>query len=348
MKNIVHRHYGFDLLRILSMMMIITLHYCNFGYGITKVGTVGYNTPILWLLFALGYGAVNLYVLISGYFLCESELKWKKVLHLWLEVIFYSLTIGAVFYFFKDSQLNSVKNFVQIILPITCKTYWFISIYFVMYILSPFLNKFVHTIDKKEFQRLLIILGICFFILNEFVPGTHFIDNTYGYGILWFVYLYFVACYIRMYDLPKLDNKWYLILYILLSLITFFSRVFIRKYMVHSELFRSQYNLLYSYNSITVFGASLALFMFFKNTHFKEIFPNIINMIALSTFGVYLIHDNFLIRNTMYTKLLHVTDFATCSFGIKAGVMIVSILGIFFVCSLIDLIRMLIFKWLKI
>ena len=87
------RKTNIELLRIISMFMIVVYHYCCHGYLIREVGTAGYNTPILWLIYTFCYSAVNIYVLISGYFLCKSEFKWKKVLKIYIEVLFYSVII---------------------------------------------------------------------------------------------------------------------------------------------------------------------------------------------------------------------------------------------------------------
>ena len=337
------RNYNLDILRIISMLMIITLHYCNFGYHIYKTGTVGNKTPILWLIFAFSYVAVNLYVLISGYFLSESKFKWKKVFKLIIEVLFYSIIIGAVFMIFKWRTFTSFRDILKVFLPVLSGTYWFISTYLVMYILSPYLNRFIKTMKEKEYRDFLIICGIIFIICNNIIPGSNMIDSTRGYGILWFMYLYFVAAYIRKYDFPKIKNIYYLGIYVIAILITFGSRYLFMNYLSSIDIFKENQTLLYSYNSITMFIASVSLFLFFKNIKMKEILPKGINNVAVATFGVYLIHENFLVREVLYDKVLKVTYFATKPFYVKASVMIASILAVFCACAIIDMIRKKIF-----
>ena len=341
------RNYGLDLLRIISMIMIVTIHYCTFGYNILKNGSIGSNTPALWLIYAFCFGAVNLYVLLSGYFLCESKFKWKKLFRLWIEVIFYSILIFLILKWTGNLKELLPREKAKIFLPVIGKSYWFVSIYFVMYIISPFLNILVKNLEKKEYQKLLII-GVVLIILNNIIPGTFIIDANYGYGIIWFVYLYLCGAYIRKNDVSIKHNYLLLLSYILFTLLTFGSRYFILKYCQNLELYKNEFNSFYNYNSITIFLASISLFIFFKNLKLKEIFPKLVSKISYSNFGVYLIHVNFILNPVLYEKILKVSYYASQRFIVKSGAMIISVIAVFSICIVIDIIRQLIFKILRI
>ena len=49
-----------------------------------------------WLLEAFCIVAVNVYMMISGYFLCESSFKLSRLLTLWLQLWLYSVGIGVL------------------------------------------------------------------------------------------------------------------------------------------------------------------------------------------------------------------------------------------------------------
>lgn len=344
-KNISKRNYNLELLRILSMLMIITLHYCTFGYRINVVDSLGYNTKVLWLIYAFCFGAVNLYVLISGYFMINSTFKWKKLIKLWIEVLFYSVGIGVIFYLLGKGDFSNIKTMIAVLLPILSKSWWYVTIYFGLYVLSPYINKLLHSLTKKEYQHLLIITSVILLILNSFIPGNYLFDNTQGYGIIWFIYLYMVAAYIRLYDLPKIKPIYYLIGYCIASFITFGSRFFVLKYLSNDPIWMGHEKFLYTYNSITVFVAALCLFMFFKEIKIKSIFEKLVIKISSATFGVYLIHEHFLVRNCLYTDILKVKEFARNDY--KGLIMIGSILGVFIVCTIVDLIRQKIFSYIE-
>ena len=347
-KEIKKRNYNLDILRILSMIMIITLHYCTFGCSIKEYGGIGYPSQPLWIIYAFCHVAVNVYVLISGYFLCESNFKWRKVLRLAIEVWFYSLIIGLVFFLVGKEDFNSFKTALRVFCPLLSRTYWFISIYLIMYIISPFMNKLINVLNKKEYQKFLITVGIIYLICNNFFIGTDLMDSTGGSGILWFIYLYFVSGYIRKYDLPKIKNIYYFCFYCILSIMTYLSRVFILKYLSVLDIYKGQELILYSYNSITVFGGALFLFMFFKNMNLKERWPNFIYKVSLATFGVYLIHEHFFMRSYLFYDLLNISDYVNRGLLVKGGIMLLTVLGIFTICTFIDFIRQWIFKKLEI
>ena len=59
------RNCSLDLLRIISMLMILTLHYLGKGNALTIQSNMKY---VVWFMEIACMISVNLYVLISGYF----------------------------------------------------------------------------------------------------------------------------------------------------------------------------------------------------------------------------------------------------------------------------------------
>ena len=94
----VSRNSNIELLRIIAMIMIIAHHFSvhgEFYYGAERV-----TVTRLWVQFLAMGGkiGVNIFILISGYFLiCASDIKTSKVIRLWLQVFSYSVAIYAVF-----------------------------------------------------------------------------------------------------------------------------------------------------------------------------------------------------------------------------------------------------------
>ncbi len=90
-KSIVNRNLNIEVLRIVSMFMIIA------GHAITHTNILdnisGYNFYIIKFFGIVFNVATNVYVLISGYLLCDKTFKIKKVFNLWFQVFFYSTLI---------------------------------------------------------------------------------------------------------------------------------------------------------------------------------------------------------------------------------------------------------------
>ena len=62
-----------ELLRIISMLMIIMLHLLSFGGMLNTYNTISAKAIFIWLMESLSFVAVNCYVIISGYFLVDSN-----------------------------------------------------------------------------------------------------------------------------------------------------------------------------------------------------------------------------------------------------------------------------------
>ena len=69
--------------------------------------------------------------------------------------------------------------------------------YMGLLIFAPVLNVFVHHVDQSKYLLTLIGLGaISLTLLVKFPLGDTFGG---GYGFLWFIFLYLVAGYVRLY-----------------------------------------------------------------------------------------------------------------------------------------------------
>ena len=150
------------------------------------------------------------------------------------------------------------------------------------------------------------------------------IDYTRGYGIIWLVTLYIIGAYIRLYVKKEHPKYLYLLLYIMFSLLIYVSRLIIGIFNENSRLM----TLYYEYNFITVALSSVCLFMFFKAIKIQSLkLKSAILHIAPFTFAIYLIHEHPLIRNILYSKILHTEKFLNSPFFVLA--MLLSCMGIY-------------------
>ena len=80
---------NFELLRIISMILIVSSHYVLHAPEFTKGLTV--NKYILDFISLGGKIGVNCFILITGFFLVKSEFKLDKFIKLIMEVFTYSI-----------------------------------------------------------------------------------------------------------------------------------------------------------------------------------------------------------------------------------------------------------------
>ena len=201
MENIKNtRKNNIELLRIISMIMIITLHILGHGGLLGNFSPSSVKYYMLWILEGVCYISVNCFVLISGYFNIESKFSLRKLSILLLQVIFYSLIIYLTLCLTGLVQFSPLNLFYSLT-PFTSGSYWFATMYIAMYLLSPFVNKLLNTITKTQHLKLILTTVSLFSI----IPTLAFYSNTFnfggGYGVVWFLVLYIIAGYIRKYKI---------------------------------------------------------------------------------------------------------------------------------------------------
>lgn len=332
------------------MLMIVIWHFYFhgimhglLGQPVYTVGTaLGIANYVLTTYLSIFCSVcVNGYILISGYFLVNKTFKLERILKLWIQTFFYAFILAVVVHFVFP-EIAGIKDILKTFTPIRSREYWFVTMYMGLMMLSPFLAKAAHALTQPQYKILLFVLGI----LNL----TFFFNLPYGdiYGgsmsLLWFVFLFLVAGYIRLYDIHFGKEKyghyfWYISLLI-------FGFVLMR------TIFKAQYHhvsLSYSssaYNGFAFF-LTIALFMWFKNHTFGDtVLVRFLMKIAPYTFGVYLIHDNSFIRTILWYKNIDI-DIYLGSIWLLPMMLSVSI-GVFLACIIIDFLRSEIFHYFKI
>lgn len=90
---------NFEVIRVLAMYFIVIWHFIRHGllyetsptYSFSISGFLDYS--LMQIIMIITVMAVNLYVLITGYFMILSKPKWKKIPHLWFQVFVYSMIL---------------------------------------------------------------------------------------------------------------------------------------------------------------------------------------------------------------------------------------------------------------
>lgn len=178
------------------MAMIVALHVIGHGKAQNETEIVSINFIFINLLKSLSIVAVNCFILISGFYGIFSNFKFKKIITLYKQILFYSISIYGVFWVINKQTITG-NSIISAFLPIITNNWWFITIYLVLYLISPFLNRLLKILTFKEYNRLLIILSIVFVGVSSVIFISNPIDNTGGYSLYNFIYMYIVGAYIR-------------------------------------------------------------------------------------------------------------------------------------------------------
>lgn len=340
--NSFTRQMNLEMLRIVTMFMIIMLHFLAHGGVLNALPSDGLKFYFYWSVAGICYVAVNCYVLITGYFQSISKFRLKKLLLLLMEVFFYSIIIYMGLCLFDIRQFT-VKDFLLALFPTLNSEYWFVTIYIGLYILSPFINWALNQLEHRQHLLLLIMLIALF----SAWPNLFFLSvglNFGGsFGIVWFFVLYCIGAYIRKYS-KKESNVWKWVgSYLILSGLIPFSKFILSKISVKYLNSFVPDSLFYSYNSILVLGASIALFNIFIRIQIKNtFFLHMIRFFSGSVFGIYLIHDNPFIREYMWNTLA-ISQYL--NFKGFPFIMLGTVLLIFMIGTFIDKLRIILFNW---
>ena len=341
------RQANFELLRIIAMLMVITLHYLTKGNVAIKLSQdASLFNHILWLIEAFCNVAVNVYVLISGYFLVEAKWNPSKIMTLILEVLFYSILTPVVLMAFKILPVGewNLYDWMNVLLPIQTEHYWFATAYVVMYLLSPLLSIAIKQMPKKQLQ-ITIGLLLVFFSLTKSINPVHIATDHYGYDFGWFICLFLIAGYIRIYGITLFKNGKRSTLYYIIGTIFTFAICAVFGYICRKTGKLEYYmDMTYSYNYILVLFSSVSLFYTFLYIKMPEgKITNLICRIAPYTFGVYLLHENIAVRLNWPIWLGVNRYIGTPKLLLH---MCVSVLLVFIIGTVIDGIRTLIFRFI--
>lgn len=337
------RKTNIELLRIIAMILIISFHYVyksNFTFEELSVNS--FIVKVFYMFEELG---VNLFILITGYFMVTGKFSVKKLIYLIIEVNFYYLLSILIGQKLGTIQLTTAKDYMMIFFPTIHARYWFITAYIIVYILSPYLNILIQNMKKKEYQRLLMILLLIWCIIPT-IFGVFYntTENMLFYSrLIWLIVMYLVGAYIKLYPIEIFSKKRNSILCTILTFTCMLvSIVIIYKFKnIFEKLGTTEIAYFWTPNTMLMFLLSVSIFEIFLNIKMKSI--KIVNIIASTTLGIYMIHDGVLQRYIWDTIFKTTEHLSNNSWKIIIDIMIATII-IFIVGTIIDLIRQFIEK----
>lgn len=326
------RNSSIELLRIILMIMIIGSHFAGHG-GFIFDSSITF-TKLWWNFTNLGGNlGVDVFVIISGYYLITNDSfksNIKKALKLWGQIFFYSVVIFFVMSAIEKRDYNLIE-ILHAFFPVIYSQWWFASTYFVLYLIHPFINKFLLSLNKKQYQIFLLSIILLWCLIPMFTNSTN-----QSNPLIEFIVYYSIAGYIRLFTLyNSFTSKNWLIIFLTTSLLLFLSSIVIMIVGVKYTTFSDSTLYFYRRNSILTIIQSISLFMTFININIKN--NKIINKIASTTFGVFLIHDHYLIRPILWVDIFKNVSYQNTFLIIPYSILVTII--VFVICSIIDLIR---------
>lgn len=330
--NLKSRNVSLDLLKILCMFLIVMHHfsiYSELAYNGTDFSERDLFLTIISLAGKIG---VNVFMLISGYFLYRSHFSVKKLIHLELVTMFFSVFFFILFVVIGDKEFSWSQLIVNL-MPTTFGRYWFIKSYIFIYLLSPFINRTLRDITKENFIGLIAILlafGSLMPMISQLIVRNGYFDNMF-----WLLIIYIIGAYFRKYDDDFRKRSFFLKGFLLMTSLFILGCIILYLFNLKSEnkfsmiFYRESYNL-------PVFLVSVFLFLLFKTLNIKKM-AGLISHFSSLMFGVYLIHENFYMREFLWIDSLDFLMEKSSVFFVLESIFYVVL--IFIICMIIEFIR---------
>ena len=327
-----------ELLRIVCMFFIVMLHFLYEVISFHTLTSITANNIAYSILFSFVVCAVNVFVLISGYFGIKSKIK--GVVGLYLQCVFYSVACLVVAWACGILPTQPVRESLweSILVFSHSPGWWFPVVYAILYIVAPLLNKLIDSLNKRQYIVVLIIMTFLNVYLGYFMHDQF---NPTGYNVQQFIYLYFIGRFMRLHC--KFDDrlKWrkYSVVAYLVSCMLWCVIGFLNKQVIHSSnAFLDLYTSV-SYNNPLVIIAAISLLVFFLTIDVKN---SSVRFWSSSAFSVYLITCDKYIAPVLYGAFGMLLQGVSAKYRIL--MLLLSSFAVLFVCMLVDKIRMILIK----
>lgn len=335
-------NYGIDALRMLAMLMVVLLHVLGRGGILEAAIPMSAQYEAAWFIEIAAYCAVNCYALISGYVGIYSGYKYQNIILLWLRVVFYTLSLTLLFSILIPETV-SFKDWMKALLPVTGGYYWYFSAYFALFFFVPLLNTAMNNLTQRQHRALVIGLILVFSCIQTLFCREIFGTSSNAW---WLMILYIIGGYIRKYGLFRNSGAAKMFEgYVAIITVTWLSKIVIESGIFpFLRILDGKY--LVSNTSITILLSGIFLVLMFERIHFSSSAVKMIGFFSPMAFSVYIIHAH----PFMWDYFL--ADRFVPQAGFPVPLEILSVLltaaAIYITCSLVDLVRIGIFKGLKI
>jgi len=283
----------------MTALAVVMLHYNNgTARGFESVAAGSPQQYILYLLESMTICAVDLFVMISGFFLSGTQ---KRTLRKPFELLFQVTFYHGVFYFLTNILSHKEITLLGLAANLLPNSY-FIILYCALYLISPYINIAVKKLDSRQWKIFMIVMVCVFSLWNTIVDlGEEIIGmeivgistisqkgSLRGFNIMNFCLAYVIGAYLRYGKIPAwMEKKKNLGLAWTGTILLIFLWSLGTEKLVLLEL-RSAW---VYHNPLVLLSAAL-LIQFFRQVRFNS---KIINRIACASFTCFLVHDRVLL-----------------------------------------------------
>ena len=334
----VRRESNIELLRIVAMLAIVAHHSVvnSTVWELFNPVLPTANSVFLQLWGMWGKTAINVFVLITGYFMCKSRLTARRYLKMLFEILFYSYVMWLVLSVTGYDTLTWRAALRRPYTLLAKQDGGFISAFMWMYLLIPAFNVYLHgTTRQNLYATLAVLLGMFS------VCGT-FLDAKVYHHVFWYATLYLVGAAIRLHPFGWMKRGKTCMALLAVSMVaawcSVIGLVWLSKWL--GRPVRHPYFFVADSHKLLAFTTALFAFLVFKNWKLPQ--SRFVNAVASTTFGVLLIHaasDGM--RKWLWQDFLDVPSAYSFSLPALIGYSAFVMVAVCAVCSMLDWLRIL-------
>lgn len=347
------RNVNLDLLRLGAMLMVVVLHYYNHGlqreldaannpftFELTTVSLVNYLLTQTVVL--LCQASVDVYVLITGYFMLTKRFSFRRILRVWFQAVFTALVI-AVMYSLLTSGADLWQNVLLALSPRDYGGYWFVKCYVRLMLLSPLLLFVANRLSRRQFEWLMVVLILAGTTLVSGFPFGEYLHMRNGYSLPWFCVLFLSGAYLRRWPLPTWLASRRMVAALLLLTVLFVAVPPLVESLKEGHALSCT---TYRHNGPAYFMAVMLFSLFARPVPLGQGLTAMINRLAPLAFGVYLIHDNTFVRDVLFYGAIDWRSLFFTPWSLPLALLFC--LAVFVVCLMLDYLRLKVFEMCRI
>lgn len=304
------RNVSIELLRIVAMFLILTCHFViHFDWDHHQLRVVlpqepGWWSALRFVIVQYGQVGVSIFFIISGYFLVEKSFKWNRLVKTWLQMFCYSvafliivLLLGAFHHYPMAVEpimhgVDLYRSILASLFPFFYNSYWFIGAYLLMLLVAPYLNTLFNTLPKRSMEMLIVLLGFFSIQILIFERASNWNNLVYamlGYLIGGWLRKYYQDYEDRFRTLPMIG----IIVALTLLMVAFNHYISEQSWLVDFMGWKNRIH-----DGIVLFPIIIGMLVFIMVSRVDmnqspEVVQRAICTIAPTTFGIYLIHENW-------------------------------------------------------
>ena len=180
------REYAFDILRVVAMIMVITIHVSNV-YS-RSFGVISNNAFLVSLVFnTISRISVPIFLMISGALLLDREFNKEKYIKRLIKFIILIIVWDIVYLIWEYFYLGITYNKLYKLLFEPYRAHlWFLYTILLLYAIQPLLRMIMHKINS-QMKIALLVLWLLFStlsIINYYISVYFTVFSYIGFFVL--------------------------------------------------------------------------------------------------------------------------------------------------------------------